>query len=137
MSKVKHLLAAIVRWSLPLYLPLIAAEAILLAGLDEIYAYCHLVMPLTYLLLKELLKKHVKTEFLDCTVIVSAISLCYSTFIAEDMFGVFCALINMVAYFGARHNSMEYLVLIGIAHIIAVEFFKHLQGLQGWFHFFK
>uniref|UniRef100_A0A1B6MGX1 Uncharacterized protein n=1 Tax=Graphocephala atropunctata TaxID=36148 RepID=A0A1B6MGX1_9HEMI len=125
-SKVKEMLTAIARWSMTLYLPLIAAEAILYAGYETIYAYCHLVLPILYLVLTELLKKNLRRDLLELAIVVSAVSLCFSAIISEDVFGGLCVLVNLMAFFSVNYNSREYFLLIAIAQIAAVQFFKHL-----------
>uniref|UniRef100_A0A1B6KLE8 Uncharacterized protein n=1 Tax=Graphocephala atropunctata TaxID=36148 RepID=A0A1B6KLE8_9HEMI len=125
-SNVKRLLEALGRWSRPLYVPLIAAEAILFAGFDETYSYCHLVFPVGYLLLTELLKKNIKQDTLDLSTIVNSISICYSAFTVKDAFGGLCAILNIAAFLGVPYESMECFLLVAAANLAAVQFFKQL-----------
>uniref|UniRef100_A0A1B6HYC7 Uncharacterized protein n=1 Tax=Homalodisca liturata TaxID=320908 RepID=A0A1B6HYC7_9HEMI len=125
-SNVRRILDALGRWSRPLYTPLIAAEAILYAGFEEKYSYFHLVFPVGYLVLTELLKKNIKSDMLDLSTILNSVSICYSSFLKEDAIGALCALLNLTAFMGTSYNSMEYFVLIAAANLAAVQFFKQL-----------
>ncbi|XP_046658473.1 uncharacterized protein LOC124352824 isoform X1 [Homalodisca vitripennis] len=125
-SNVRRILDALGRWSRPLYTPLIAAEAILYAGFEEKYSYFHLVFPVGYLVLTELLKKNIKSDMLDLSTILNSVSICYSSFLKEDAVGALCALLNLTAFMGTSYNSMEYFVLIAAANLAAVQFFKQL-----------
>lgn len=113
----------------PLYLPLIVGEAIMFgAGMDEMYAYGHLVFPGVYLLLTEILDKQVKKEMLDLNFIINTASLGYSSFVKESIYGGICALVNLAAFLATKEDSMEFLVLIGIANVAAAQFFKQIFG---------
>lgn len=71
------------RWAQPLYLPLLAVEALLTTGLELQFCLVVLVCPLFYLIMTELLHKHVRNDMLDLSAVLSALAVCYAAYSAQ------------------------------------------------------
>lgn len=109
----------------PLYLPLIAAEAVIFSGsLQEKYAWCHLILPGVYLGLTEILKKNVNKDILDLNTVINSVSLGYSSYVKQNIAGGICVLLNLATFMGAKENSVEFMLLLSGAHLAAAQFFK-------------
>ncbi|XP_054258668.1 uncharacterized protein LOC128983411 [Macrosteles quadrilineatus] len=128
-EKVKKALAFVDRVSMPCYTPLVAAEAILFAGFEEKFSYCHLVFPIAYVVLTEVLKKNVPQDLVDLSVIWNSISVGFSAYKKDDiLYGGLTGVYHIAAFLGFKFNSMEYFLVLSGANLLALQFFK--QSLE-------
>lgn len=124
---VKTLLETSNRIAGPLYMPLITAEACIFSRLipqdNEIVVGELFVIPCAYLLWTEILRKDLSKDVLRVSVLINTITLVISS--KENNFGVATSLINCAAFSVIDLSSTDYVMLLALANLTALIFFKY------------